>query len=188
LRVGLRVVIETDRPQPGDRSSRPMPPLIRNCVQTRKIDHDCLLRAARYHDHGRIVSVRILFSVRNVRRHEDVVARRRGNANFLRPVMEYELGVSTPYEDRRLGLAMVVVVRNRRRGYVGFTHPDLLGPDRATTDSGQSLHAGRLLRRRAELAALDMMHPRTWRCVMFGALSGQARMKTVVLSHGEVLA
>ena len=47
----------------------------------------------------------------NVRRHEDVVARGGDNPDLLVTVVEHELGVSAPDEDRRLGLTVVMVVR-----------------------------------------------------------------------------
>jgi hypothetical protein len=66
---------------------------------------------------------------------------------------------------------------------VAFT---AVAADRTTADSGQSLHAGRLLRRRVELASLDKVNPRTSRRVMFGARLGQVRVEAVVAGHGEV--
>ena len=81
---------------------------LRECIQPWEIDDDCLLRAAGDHDHGVIAGVRIFFSVRNVRRHKDVIARRGDDADFLDTVMKYELGVALPYIDRCFGFAMVV--------------------------------------------------------------------------------
>jgi AraC-like DNA-binding protein len=98
--------------------------IARECVQLRKVDHNCFLGATCDHDHGGRVGISIFFSVRNVRRDEDVVAGRGGDADSAGSVVEYELAVSASYEDRGFGFAVVVVVR-RRRGRGRRRPPDL---------------------------------------------------------------
>src|SRR5258705_13551308 len=118
--------------------------ILRERVEPGKIDHDGLLCAARNHDHGGMGGVRILFPMRNEGWNEDVVAGRGGNTDFLDAIVEYELGVSASYEDRGFGVAVMMIVRHRRRRNSGLTHPDLLRTDRATGDRRESLHTRRL--------------------------------------------
>ena len=47
--------------------------------------------------------------MRNVWRDKGVIAGRRGYADLLNTIMEYELGVAASYEDRCFGLAMMVL-------------------------------------------------------------------------------
>src|ERR1700677_570787 len=98
-----------------------------------------------------MVRVGVLFAVRNVGRHEDVVAGGGDNADFLHAVVKYELRVSAADEDRRFRLAMMMITRHRLRQDMCLTHPDPLGTHGITSERGNSSHTFGLGGVRADL-------------------------------------
>src|SRR5205807_8700661 len=111
--------------------------------QAGEIDDDALLAAARDHHHGWVAG-RVFLAVWCPRRHEDIVARRRGQAHLIVPVREDEDRVAGQHVDRGLGVAVVVVAGVGVRAYVGLAHPDLRRPDRGAGDGLTARHAAGL--------------------------------------------
>src|ERR1035438_4825886 len=120
-----------------------------------QVDHDALLAAAG-DDHDGLLVAGILLPVRDVGRHEDVVARLSVQPDLLAAVGEDERGGPGQDVDRCLRLAVVMVAGPGAGRHVRLAHPDLFRSGVLARDGLAPDHPGGLAGVIAELPAADL--------------------------------